>query len=90
MWLSTVACTVTLALAIFRVTLAADAQPSAKVPRIGFLITDGQRTSCSNPASYKDCKSSGTWRGGTSANGDARRRGPMVPPVRARTSPARR
>jgi putative ABC transport system substrate-binding protein len=46
MWLSTV----TLALAILVVPLAADAQPPAKVPRIAFLNTGGQRMSFSNPS----------------------------------------
>jgi putative ABC transport system substrate-binding protein len=45
-WLSTVV----LALAIFVVPLAADAQPPVKVPRIGFLWTGGfPNPSCSHP-----------------------------------------
>jgi hypothetical protein len=41
---------VSLALAILLTPLATDAQPSGKMPRIGFLNTGGQRMSCSNPS----------------------------------------
>jgi len=49
-WRSAVTCAVSLALALLTVSRLACAQPSGKVPRIGFLATAGSPPpSCSNP-----------------------------------------
>jgi putative ABC transport system substrate-binding protein len=64
MWLSTVAWTVSLALAILAVPLAAAAQPPVKVPRIGFLTVGGRPPpSCSNPAFLRELRELGYMEG---------------------------
>ena len=47
MWCSALGWLVTLALSLLVVPLAAEAQPTSKVPRIGYLDTAGQRLPCS-------------------------------------------
>ena len=49
MWRSSLGWIVTLALSLLVALLAAEAQPTSKVPRIGVLETAGQRLSCSTP-----------------------------------------
>jgi putative ABC transport system substrate-binding protein len=49
MWYRTVGCIVTLTLSLLVALLVAEAQPTSKVPRIGFLANAGQRLPCSDP-----------------------------------------
>ena len=77
MRLARLAALATLALALLAAPLAAEAQPQAKVYRLGFFRAGlpGSVTAISWTPSGRVCANWGTWRGGTSRSSIGGRKG---------------
>ena len=75
MWYSTVGFLVAPTLSLLATPLAADAQPSVKVPRIGVLSSASPPATSASPPLSKGCAISAMWRDSTSPLRTAMRRG---------------